>query len=557
MQKKSAFLILTIFILFSFVISNLITIPSSHAKGAKRVAVLPFAMHAERDLGFLREGILDMLASRLYWKDKVEVIEKGLVKNAMGDHKGPINAEFARELGRKLQSDYVLFGSLTIFGESVSMDATMANVTRDEPPVTVFVQTKGTEAVIPEINKFAQKVNAKIFGRTYADTEFAYAPQASATGGAADRGASPLNPEFKKYDQVDLQGTSFWRSKAFNTEIRGMDIGDVDGDGQNEVVLLEGIDLTVYRYQNGALQKLATHRSSDRYPFLAVDVADINGNGRAEIFASRLSGTSVTSAVLEMEGSQLKPLVKHSPWFFRVTSWPGRGRILLGQQKAIGSIGGYANLIRDYFEKGIFALSWNGSTYAKSEEAPLLDLPSVFVYNFAIGDLTGDKVPEIVMIDRNQLLHILDNKGEELHKTSDYFGGTLNFIATNPAPSEASEAKLDEQWLFIPARIVITDLDNNGRNEIIINQNLSSTGGFTERFRAFSDGKIVSLSWSGVSLDTNWESRKLSGCLSDYQVKDLDNDGKIDLSVSSIQERGASVFKRARSVVISYKLKRE
>ena len=335
-----------------------------------------------------------MLSSRIHWKGKVAVIEKGLVKKAMAGHQGPVDLAYASEVGRRLGADYVLFGSLTLFGESVSIDATMASVTKNEPPVTVFSQTKGMESVIPEIDKFAQKVNAKMFERSPAEPEIAYAPQSQPTpaGPAPRSGASPLNPQFTNYHQVDVEGTSYWKSRNLKTEIYGMDIGDVDGDGLNELVLLEGTEIVVYRYQNGALARLASHRSSDRNPFVSVDVADTNGDGRAEIFASRLSGTEVTSQVLEMEGGGLRVIVKRSPWFLRVMEWPGKGRILLGQQKMGGGIGGGGeSLIKNYFEPGIYHLSLSGNKLVKAEEAPLLNLPTVFVYNFAVGDLGGTR----------------------------------------------------------------------------------------------------------------------------------------------------------------------
>jgi hypothetical protein len=411
------------------------------------------------------------------------------------------------------------------------------------------------EAVIPEINKFAQKVNAKIFDRPYADTEFAYIPKGYQMAPGYDSRVSPLNPLFTQYGRMGVEELHFWRSKKFRSEVRGMDVGDVTGDGKNELVLLEGTDVRVYAYDKGGLRQVASHPSSTRDPFTAVDVADINGNGRAEIFASRLSDTTIKSAVLELEGRELKPVVKEAPFFFRVMSWPGKGTLLLGQEKRIGGRGG--SVIRDYFDRGIWALSWDGEKgrYVKSGEAPLLDLPNVFIFNFAIGDLSGDNVPEIVMIDRRERLRILDVHGAELHRDAEeYYGGTLNYIVTNPYPSEASDRKIDEVWLFIPARILIADLDKDGRNEIITNKNRSTTEGYTERFKAYSSGKIVSLTWSGLGLDLNWESRKLSGVLTDYQVKDLDNDDNPDLVVSLLKKRKVSMMQKPQSIVMSYKL---
>ena len=109
----------------------------------KKVAILPFTMHAQQEMGYLREGILDMLATRLYSKDKVAVIEKGVVRKAMADHQGSVDRGYAEQLGKDLGADYVLFGSVTVFGESVSLDATMSSITGKEPPITVYSQTKG------------------------------------------------------------------------------------------------------------------------------------------------------------------------------------------------------------------------------------------------------------------------------------------------------------------------------------------------------------------------------------------------------------------------------
>ncbi|WP_028319968.1 FG-GAP-like repeat-containing protein [Desulfatiglans anilini] len=517
-----------------------------------KIAVLPFTINAERDLGFLREGIQDMLASRLYWKDRVEVIDKGVIREAVAEEKGPLNVETAGALGRKLGADYVLFGSLTVFGESVSMDATMASLTKQETPVTVYVQTQGMETVIPEIDRFAQKVNGQIFGRV-PEVQTAYAPPAAGTG----PGVSPLNPNFQQLQQADAMQQSFWKSKVLHTELRGLDIGDLDGDGKNEFVLIEGIDVVAYRWENGAMRRLGSHTSADKNRFVAVDVADINGNGRAEIFASRVSGLNVTSMVLELGPGGLKPIVENSPWLFRVMSWPGRGKILVGQKKSMGPTGGYTALIRDYFEPGVFALSWKDGLYAASEEAPLIDQKDIYIYNFAVGDLDGDQTAEVVMIDRDYHLHLKDLSGALLYESSDLYGGSLNYIVTNPEPDatrETAASAMKTAFLYIPARILIEDLDGDGRNEVIINRNKSMTGGWTERLKAFKDGRIAALLWNGLALEPIWESRKLSGAVSDYQIKDLNNDNRPDLVVGLLEDRKVSMVTNGRSMVVSYEL---
>ena len=55
-----------------------VIIGSSQSATAKvnRVAIVPFQINAEKDLSFLRDGIVDMLTSRLYLEDKVAVLSR-------------------------------------------------------------------------------------------------------------------------------------------------------------------------------------------------------------------------------------------------------------------------------------------------------------------------------------------------------------------------------------------------------------------------------------------------------------------------------------------------
>ena len=147
------------------IIPLLFTAAGSGAETPKKVAILPFEINAPEDLSYMREGIMDMLASRISWEGKVEAIEEQLVKNALAGRESTLNEAAAREVGTTLGADYVLFGSLTVFGESVSIDAKMIALKEDRPPVSVYAQTKGMGEVIPRINDFAQDINNKIFGR--------------------------------------------------------------------------------------------------------------------------------------------------------------------------------------------------------------------------------------------------------------------------------------------------------------------------------------------------------------------------------------------------------
>ncbi|MDX2451819.1 MAG: hypothetical protein QNK21_04155, partial [Desulfosarcina sp.] len=151
--------LLTLF--FLTLLFNAVTVFAAPA----RVAILPFDVNAKNDMTFLQEGILDMLGSRLAWHDKVEVINEKETKAALASVEGFEGQSRALLVGGKLQADYVLFGSLTVFGESVSIDAKMVDVNGQQAPLPFFAQTQGMGEVIPQINQFATNINATVFGR--------------------------------------------------------------------------------------------------------------------------------------------------------------------------------------------------------------------------------------------------------------------------------------------------------------------------------------------------------------------------------------------------------
>jgi len=271
--------------------------------------------------------------------------------------------------------------------------------------------------------------------------------------------------------------------------------------------------------------------------------------------------TRFSSMVFELKGDELVTVVKESPWFYRVMNWPGKGEILVGQQKGRpGDVGGETgSVIRDLFERKLFELSWTGSGYGPVAGDPILDLEgrgfsTVYIYNVALGDVSGYGSPEVVMTDSSDRLRLMDLQGEQLQRTTEYYGGTLNYITTNPHWEDNKSRTVNRTYLFIPTRPLIADLDGDGKSEIIVNQNKSTTYGLAQRFRSFSEGKVVSLSWNGIGLEPLWESRQINGCLSDFKIKDLDNDGKPDLVVAMLQERGGSFLKDAKSLVVSYEL---
>jgi outer membrane protein insertion porin family len=150
------------------------------AEERKSVAILPVVVHSLEQQSYLRDGLADMLASRLGQQSGIAVIRIDDPERAT------VDPEAARETARAAGAQWVLFGSFTRFGEGASLDMHCLPVsTPGEPdPRSIFVQTGVLAELIPRLDGLAERVALHVRGRA--------APGTAAAGGPASREVDDL-----------------------------------------------------------------------------------------------------------------------------------------------------------------------------------------------------------------------------------------------------------------------------------------------------------------------------------------------------------------------------
>ncbi|MBI3091033.1 MAG: VCBS repeat-containing protein [Candidatus Tectomicrobia bacterium] len=308
------------------------------------------------------------------------------------------------------------------------------------------------------------------------------------------------------------------QSQTLRGDLLAFDVGDLDGDGVPELVASSNNQLFVYRWQNGQFQLSSSLKGETQDTYLSVDIADINGNGRAEVFVTNLHSRVTTttgfenemrSFVLEMHNGSLRRIWRKAPFFFRVIKPPERpGGILLAQRLGQGTP----------YEGAITELVWNGRAYARN---PKFFIPEGFqIYGFHYGDLNGDSTPEIVLIGDDGYLRIFTPSGQLLFESSIDLG--LNQyvkIEMNPpqasrfdqATSSSSFQPLSQAVAYpLKYRLLLADIDGDGYAEILTLANPPSGG--VSRFLANQNptqgGSLVAFGWTGASFAKLWETRQ-------------------------------------------------
>lgn len=512
-----------------------------------KVAILPFNVHAPNDLAYLQDGIYDMLASRIAWAGRVVVMEKQAAKDAYRKYAGSLDEISARQLGQELQVDYVLFGSVTVLGNTSSLDAKIVAVELYKPTMSVYTQAQSLDEVIPKIGEFAEGVNDKIFGRT-ATAYTAAAPSAGPgtttahpqrilLSGDEEETASGLHPDFIQLSTKKREA-KFWKSQEFPVIMRGMQLADLDGDGDKELVSINQTEMWIYRYKDEQLKEVKHIKGQPNYDQLSLDVGDMNGNGIPEIYVSNLTSGNIDSFVLEWNGKDFVRIAEHLRWYLRLTALAADKPVLVGQQRDIDAP----------FVAAIHELLWVNQ---KLEEGPKISLPvSANVFNFTMADIDGDKTAETIMIDESNNLKVYSASGEFRWKGDEPYGEAINYIVANPNRPKGDV----EERVYLPSRIIVTDLDRNGVTDLIVSRNLSKTSRWLRNFKEYTSNELRSLSWDGLGLSENWKTRKVSGTVCDYQLVDL-GEGQYAIFVGIIMRTGMAPFLSGKSTIISYKLR--
>ncbi|MBE0555906.1 MAG: VCBS repeat-containing protein, partial [Proteobacteria bacterium] len=462
------------------------------ALGEKKVAVLPFTVHSAENIDYVRQGIGDMLSSRLSVNEKIQVVNRDAVLATVNETGGKeLTLADVYGLGKKLNADFVVWGSITKIGNSLSIDGRLIDIGAYKAALTIATQSPTMDEVIPKINEFARKIEAHLLGTSPTASATAPAPQQIIVSRQPSSPATregeiisgmkdskkgtftgSINPDFINAAQP-LDKKSFWRSQQFPNAFRGMDIGDVNGDGRNETVIIDANTILIYQKKDEQFQLIqkVSGKSYDNY--ISVDVADINQNGVKEIIVSNYTGRIVNSFVIEFRDGNFVTIASDLRWFFRVIDNASGTPLLLGQRMGMDVP----------FDTPINEIQWQNGEYREGRKMRIPE--GLSVYGLTLDRLGASGPEKVITLNQDDYLCIYDQtdkplskiaifggSSELLWKSEEYFGGSNTYI--DPMSGTTSVmSETEPEGVYINLRIITYDTNKDGKREIIIVKNIS------------------------------------------------------------------------------------
>lgn len=554
-----------------------LNIVSANESPVKTLAILPLKINAQKDLSYLKNGIRNMLSSRLAANTGFKISEASLVEKHVADSGSFTQPEQVQKLGEKIGADYVLTVDLTSIGTSYSLDSKVYCTDGSQPVETYYSSANDENEIIAAVDKLSKDIASRSFkkglqGRDLtapavptvkypATPDIPTAPSSSFQTAHPDRAfmqpgqfGQPTGSPFIR--PMGISGNmGFTKTQNLNYSIQGLDIGDVDGDGVDDVVIASTNKIIAYHIIGNRLQKFGEISTLVRNRIISVNLGDVNDNGKAEIYVTAIDWVTPDSFGVEWQEKDFTYLFKDEKWYVKPMNVPGPGLILAGQHGGIDSP----------FTSGVYELEIVNSALQSKEQLPVPG--DINLFDFSMADLDGDGKVEVISIDQTDRLTVLQTSGKQMWKGDGRFGGSLRYVGgrsryiqtegpDSPLEDIDGAENISEDRIYIPSRIVVEDINNDNLPDIILNRNLSTASRLLKNLKSYPSGEIHGLAWNGIGMSELWRTRKLDGYVATYQlIKDKQDKTKAVLYVGLVMQTGwMDVFRAKESTVLIYQL---
>lgn len=473
-----------------------------------------------KNYAYLRDSIQTMLMSRLSAHENIEVIDKVLNKKELAVLAGKYSTA---EKTPGQPADYLVSGGVYALADGINVQVTMYPFDSSQNVLNFSRISEKSSDIIGDNEELLATILKELFGDAVAENE------GTGTAGGSVTGFTTAHPEaeYKKglysgtiveseFHGIDVKASGIKKTTSIAGEIIASTVGDLDGNGVDELVSLTSSTLDIYQSQERSIVKVAEMKLPPALRGHGLTVADLNKDGKLEIYISATEELRVASRIVgwsEAQGFEI--LARDVRWYLRPIHSKAEGWRLAGQKRGTSKV--------DFVGKGVFLLDLD--EHFKVSERARLPIPGgINLFDFSYAELDGQKGEELVVLDRNEKLRVISSDNELLWVSNSSFGGSKTYIGPSmgSAVDEQSKTSLsvdeeaDRELIFVPARILVTDVDGDGVSEIVVNKNKSGMLGFFYKLRSYDGGTVVGLAWNGSELTEAWRTGRYKGYVVDY-----------------------------------------
>ncbi|MFO7728951.1 MAG: hypothetical protein R6X11_11550, partial [Desulfonatronovibrio sp.] len=499
------------FIIFMLISSFFLTGLVS-AQEKKSFAVLPFKIHGPQEYQYLSQGIQSMLSSRLTRSGQSTSIPAEEISRSISEL--PETSEQAQDIRSALNSDFLVYGSVTIMDKEASLDVYTVAAEQNFDPIS---RQPSLSKLIPSLEEVASVLLEQALpGSTDSPDPEPVTDQTVTTAPGEEE--IFINPHFRFEDDPHAAGR--WRSQSLSFTGVGIALGRTSQEDQQTIFILGERKVRAYRMSENRMIPIAVYEAPLTYKCLNINTLDINRDGNHEIIVSAVQDERARSFILSFENDEFQVVHERIPFYINAVKMPPDFRpTLIGQNPATGT-----RLFNPGSVQEIIMTS-TGPELGRGVHLP----PKANVFNF---NYLPEEEEHLIVMAENDKLHVFDPSHKLLYTSSEEYAGTNNDLevySTMPGLGRGSDQ--DPDFYYIPTRLLPTRLGKDEEYYLLTQKHFTGLSKVLIRQRNFSEGEIRALFWDDVGLNVHWSTRKIRASVMDFGIYDIDGDGQDELVV--------------------------
>jgi hypothetical protein len=406
----------------------------------RRIAIASFAiLGSHEDIRQTVDIIPRLVSSRLMAMTGAEVLVLP---------PGDVSPEDA---AKKAGLPLLLKGSVAKLGAGYSIDVTVTDLTTGQMAGAFFAAAATEDEIILRLGDLAADISEKMFGvkaaRAYAAPPVSYpaaappptAPPAVPSGAAATAPAvsqpepAPAAPDTLRSGWIPSSITKVAQSDGITDELYGVVAGDIDSEGNGEVIAYGKQTIYVYRVKEEEIIPYTRVSRTIHDHILSLDAVDLDGDGGKEILVtnvtklggegSHAADESLASFVLKRKGDVYEEVAGKIPYFLAVLpDWMGKP-VVVGRREGMDVP----------YQGKIVPLRWDGKGFIAGEPFPqdtnILPLSDGLA---GISSARFDKEWRLVYTDAESRIRILNDEGKSRYKSRALYGSGLDYFEWGP-----------------------------------------------------------------------------------------------------------------------------
>jgi hypothetical protein len=430
----------------SFAVAVLLAVSSAAtaADYPRRIAIAPFTiLGPHEDIRQTVDIIPRLISSRLMAMTGAEVL---VIPPGQGS---------AEDAAKRAGLPLLLKGSVAKLGAGYSIDVTVTDLTTGQMADAFFAAAATEDQIILRLGDLAADISEMLFGvkvaRAYAPPPGSYpaaapppasAPPAPSGAAATTQTAAqpepvpapaPAAPDTLRSGWVPSSFTKVAQTPKIPDEIYGVVAGDIDSEGNGEVIAYGKQTIYIYRVKGEEILPYTRVTKTIHDHILSIDTVDLDGDGRKEILVtnvasaggegSQVADESLDSFVLKRKGDVYEEVAREIPYFLVVLSdWMGKP-VVVGQREGMDVP----------FQGKFVPLSWDGKGFIAGEPFP--QDTNILPLSEGLPGLSAarfDKEWRLIYTDATSRLRIVDSDGKSQYSSRDLYGSGLDSFKWGP-----------------------------------------------------------------------------------------------------------------------------